>query len=65
MSEQQSLIPNLNEIMEEYVGVEEETTLELHTIAIQEERAETRVRKRCKKLKKKTKMEGGMSKPLW
>ena len=43
MSEQQSLIPNLNEIMEEYDGGEEETTLELHAVAVQEERAKTRI----------------------
>ena len=42
MSEQQILIPNLNEIMEEYVGSEEEATQEIHTIVTQEERHETR-----------------------
>ena len=43
MSESLSLIPNLNEIMEEYVGNEEETTQELQMIVIQEERIEARV----------------------
>ena len=43
MSEQQNIIPNLNEMMEEYVGVsKEEATPALQTISIQEERVETR-----------------------
>ena len=42
MSEQQILIPNLNEIMEEYVGSEEEAMQELHTIVTQEEIHEAR-----------------------
>ena len=41
MSEQQSLIPNLNEIMEEYVGNEEEVTPELQIMVMKEERKET------------------------
>ena len=41
MSEQLSLIPNLNEIMEEYIGNEEEATLELQIRVMQEERKET------------------------
>ena len=40
MSKQQQLIPNLNEIMEEYAGNEEEATPELQTLATQEERSE-------------------------
>ena len=35
-----SLIPNLNEIMDEYVGNEEETTQELQMMVILEERTE-------------------------
>ena len=42
MFKQHSLILNLNEIMEEYVGGEEETTPELQTVVIQEKRAKTR-----------------------
>ena len=42
MSEQQNLILNLNKIMEEYAGGEEEVTLELQILSIQEERAKTR-----------------------
>ena len=42
MSKQQSLIPNLNEIMEEYVENEEEATLELQIMVMQEERKETK-----------------------
>ena len=34
----------MNEITEEYVGGDEETTIELQTIAIQEERVETRTK---------------------
>ena len=37
MSEQQTLIPNLNEIMEEYAEIAEETTLELHTTEVEQE----------------------------
>ena len=40
MSKPLSLIQNLNEIMKEYVGNEEETTQELQILAIQEERTE-------------------------
>ena len=35
---------NLNEIMEEYAGSEEEATPELQTVAILEERAEIRTK---------------------
>ena len=42
MSEQQNLFLNLNKIMEEYAGGEEEVTLELQILSIQEERAKTR-----------------------
>ena len=42
MFKQHSLILNLNEIMKEYVGGEEETTPELQTVAIQEKRAKMR-----------------------
>ena len=43
MSEQQKLIPNLNEMMEESIEVSgEEATPELQIVAIQEERAKTR-----------------------
>ena len=41
MFELQSLIPNLNEIMEEYVGNEEEVTIELQIMVMQDEREET------------------------
>ena len=44
MSKQQSLIPNLNEIIKEYAGSEEETTLELQTIVTQEEQPEVRTK---------------------
>ena len=44
MSKQYSLIPNLNEIMEEYVGSEEEATQELQTVVTQEERLEVRTK---------------------
>ena len=36
------LIPNMNEIMEEYAKNEEVATLELQAVAIQEERPEER-----------------------
>ena len=43
MFEQQNLIPNLNEMMEEYVGISgEEATPELQNLSIQDEMAETR-----------------------
>ena len=43
MPEQQNLIPNLNEMMEEYVGISgEEATLELQTVTVQEEGVEER-----------------------
>ena len=42
MSEQQSLIPNLNEIMEKNAGGEKKATPELQTVASQEKRAKTR-----------------------
>ena len=41
MSELQSLIPNLNEIMEEYVGNEEEATRKLQIMVMQEKMEET------------------------
>ena len=41
MSELQSLIPNLNEIMEEYVENEEEATPELQIMVMQKETEET------------------------
>ena len=37
------MIRNLNEIMEEYTKNEEEPTLELQAVAVQEERLEERV----------------------
>ena len=40
MSEQQSLILNLNDIIKEYIRNEEEVTLELQIMVIQEERKE-------------------------
>ena len=43
MSEQQSLIPNLNEIIEEYAEMEEGITLKLQTTEIQYEVPEERV----------------------
>ena len=43
MFEPQILIPNLNEIMEEYAENEEEATLECQAIVVQEERPEERV----------------------
>ena len=42
MFEQQSLITNLNKIMEEYIENEEEATLELQVVFVQEERLEER-----------------------
>ena len=43
MFEQQNLIPNLNEMMEEYVGINgEEATPKLQNLAIQDEMAKTR-----------------------
>ena len=42
MSETLSLIPNLNEMMEEYMGNEVEVTQEPLTIVTHEERLETR-----------------------
>ena len=45
MSEQQNLILNLNQMMEECVGISrEETTPKLYTVAIQDERAKTRMK---------------------
>ena len=48
MFEPLSLIPNMNEITEECVGNEEETTQELQMIAIQEERIEARTEAKLK-----------------
>ena len=42
MSEQQSLIPNLNELMEEYARSEEEATPKLQIVATQQERSKPR-----------------------
>ena len=44
MSEPQILIPNLNEIMQEYAENEEEATLELQAVAVQEERPKERAK---------------------
>ena len=45
MREKQNLILNLNEIMEQYVEVSEEEAIpKLQTVAIQEERAESRTK---------------------
>ena len=44
MFEQQSLIPNLNEIMEEYAGSEGKAALELQTMVIEEEMLKERAK---------------------
>ena len=43
MSELQNLIPNLNEIMEEYAENKEEANLELQSKDVQEDRPKARI----------------------
>ena len=52
MFEQQSLIPNLNELMEEYAGSEEEATSELQIVATKQERSRTGTKQSSEKKRK-------------